>query len=116
MKVGNSLWTKKTKRKGNSKINEQIKRNLYTWITSHPQVVQPPISNDCLKVMLDYQTEPQLVPKLLLQVYIRELHNILVSDTNDGGIKDARDEDDNIILSDSTLRSLLTPQLRQIST
>ena len=62
MKVCNILWTKKTKRKGHSKINEQIKCNLYTWITRHPQVVQSPISNDCLKVMLDNQTEPQLVP------------------------------------------------------
>ena len=26
-KVGNSLWTKKIKRKGHSKINEQIKPN-----------------------------------------------------------------------------------------
>ena len=66
MKVGNNLWAKKTKRKGHSKINEQIKRNLYTWITRHPQVVQSLISNDCLKVMLDDQTEPQLVPNLLL--------------------------------------------------
>ena len=40
MKVGNSLWTKKTKRNGHSKINEQIKLNLYTWITRHPQVVK----------------------------------------------------------------------------
>ena len=30
----------KTKRKGHSKINEQIKRKLYKWITSHLQVVQ----------------------------------------------------------------------------
>ena len=52
MKVCNSLWTKTTKRKGHSKINEQIKSNLYTWITRHPQVVQSPISNDCLKVVL----------------------------------------------------------------
>ena len=52
-----------TKRKGHSKINKQIKRNLYTWITRHPQVVQSPISNDCLKVVLYDQTEPQLVPK-----------------------------------------------------
>ena len=44
MKVCNSLWTKTTKRKGHSKINEQIKRNLYTWITRHPQFVQSPIS------------------------------------------------------------------------
>ena len=42
MKVCNSLWTQK-KRKGHSKINEQIKRNLYTWITHHPQVFQSPI-------------------------------------------------------------------------
>ena len=115
MKVGNNLWTKKTKRKGHSKINEHFKRNLYTWITRHPQVVQSPISIDCLKVMLDDQTEPQLVPKLLLQVSVRELHNSLVSDPNDGGLKDARDEDGKIIISDSTLCSLLPHQLKQMS-
>ena len=65
--------------------------------------------------MFDDQTEPQLVPKLLLHESIRELHNSLVSDPNDGSLKDARDEHDNIIISDSTLRSLLPPQLKQIS-
>ena len=103
------------KRKEHSKINDQIKRNLYTWITRHPQVIQSLISNDFLKVMLDDHTEPQLVPKLLLQVSVRELHNSLVSDPNDGGLKDSRDEDGNIIISDPTLRSLLPPQLKQSS-
>ena len=92
MKVGDILWTRKTKLKKHSKINDQIERNLYTWITHHPKVVQSPISNDYLKVMLDDQTEPQLVPKLLLQVSVRELHNILVSDPNYGGLKDTRDK------------------------
>ena len=46
---------------------------------------------------------------------VRELHNILVSDPNDGVIKDDRDEDGKIIISDSTLRSLLPPQLKQMS-
>ena len=46
---------------------------------------------------------------------IREIHNSLVSDPNDGGIKDARDEDGKIIISDSTLRSLLPHQLKQMS-
>ena len=105
MKRCNSLWKRK-KRKGDSKINGQIKFNLYTWITLHPQVVQSPISNDCLKVLLDDQTEPQLFHKFLLQVSVIELHNILVSDPNDGGLKDARDEDVKIIISYSTLRSL----------
>ena len=109
MKVGNSLWTKKIKRKGYSKINEQIKHNMYAWTTRHPQIVKCPVSNYCLKVIYDDHTEPQLVPKLLLQVYVRELHNSLVSDPNDGGLKDARDEDGNIIISDSTLRLMLPP-------
>ena len=60
--------------------------------------------------------EPQLLPKLLLQVSVRELHNRLVSDTNDGGLKDARDKDGEIIISDYTLRSMLPPQLKQMST
>ena len=64
--------------------------------------------------MFDYQTEPQIVPKLLLQVSVRELHNSLVIDPNDGVMKDFRDEYDNIIISDYTLRSLLPPQLKQM--
>ena len=43
MKVCNSLWKNQKKRKGHSKINEQIKRNLYIWITRNPQVVQSPM-------------------------------------------------------------------------
>ena len=46
---------------------------------------------------------------------VRELNNSLVIDTNDGGLKDARYEDYNIIISDSTLSSLLPPKLKQIS-
>ena len=104
IKVGNVMCTNKTKQKRHSKINEQIKRNLYTWITLHPHVFQFRISNYCLKVMLYDKTEPQLVPKLLPQVSIRELNNSLVSDPNDGGIKDDRDEYGTIIISDYTLR------------
>ena len=107
---------KKKQKKGHSKITEQIKRNLYTRITRHPQVVQSPISNDCLKIVLYDQPEPQLVPKLLLRVSVIELHNSLVSDPNDGGLKDARDEYGKIIISDSTLRSLLPPQLKNVCT
>ena len=101
MKVGTNLWANNIffNGKGIQKKRGQIKRNMYAWITRHPQAVQSPISNDCLKVMFDYHTEPQLIPKLLLQVCVRELHNSLLSDPNDCGMKDARDEDDNIILS-----------------
>ena len=65
--------------------------------------------------MFNDQTEPQLFLNFLPQVAVREDHKSLVSDPNDSGIKDASDEDDNIIISDSTLRSILPPQLKQMS-
>ena len=80
----------------------------------HPQVVLSLIVNDCLKVKIDGRTEPQLVTKLLLHVYARELHNDLVSYADNGGLKESRDEDYNIIISYSTLRSLLSPQFKNV--
>ena len=62
---------------------------------------------------IDGYTEPQLVPNFLLQVSVRELHNNLVSNAYYGGIKEPRDEDNSIIISDSILRSLLSPQLKE---
>ena len=80
----------------------------------HPQVVQSPIFNDCMKVKIDGHTEPQLVPKLLLQVSVRELHNNLVSDTDNGGIKKTSYAKNTIIISDSTLCSLLLTQFKNV--
>ena len=54
--------------------------------------------------------------KLLLQVFVQELHNRRVSDPEDDGLKVARDADNNIIISDSILRSLLSTQLKKFST
>ena len=88
---------------------------MYACITRHTQVVKSPISNYCLKVMFDDHTEPQLVLKNLFQVSVREINNSLGSDPNYIGLKDDRDEDDNIIISDSSLRSLLSPQLKKMS-
>ena len=108
---GTTPWALKPKQKVNSRINDQIKKSLYNWIMYHPQFVQSPIFNDCLKANIDGHTRSQFFPKLLLQVSVRELHNILVSDPVDGGLNEPRDTENNTIISDSTLCSLFTPQL-----
>ena len=63
---------------------------------------------------IDGHTRPQIVPKLLLQVSIQEPHNSLTSYQEDGGLKKARDAENNIIIVDSKIRSLLPPQLKKI--
>ena len=78
----------------------------------HPQVVKSPIFNHCLEVNIDGHTRPHFFPKMLLQVSIQELHNRLVSDQVYVGLNEARYADNNIIISDSTLRSFLPPKFK----
>ena len=94
-------------------IKDHMNKALYSSIINHPQVVQSPIANYCLKMNIDGPTIPQIVPKLLLQVSVRELHNILASDPEDGVLKKARDAENNIFISDSTLSSIFLPQLKK---
>ena len=63
---------------------------------------------------IDGHTEPQLVLIVLLQVFVRELHNSFVSDTYGGGIKEERYAESNIIINDYILCSLLPHQLKKI--
>ena len=81
----------------------------------HPTIVQSPIVNDFMKVEVDVYTELQLVLKLLFQFYVRELHNKLVRATINGELIEERNEDDNIIISDFTLSSLLPPLFLKMS-
>ena len=73
------------------------------------------IANDLLKVFIDGHCEPQVVPKLLLQVSVRKLHNSMASTPEEGGLKEARDAENNIIISDSNLRNILPTQLKNIN-
>ena len=79
----------------------------------HPQVVQSTILNDFLKANIGNHTKPNPPPKLLLQMFVRELHYSFVSDSEDGGFKESRYSENNIIIGDSTLRSLLPPKLNK---
>ena len=76
----------KKNRKGNSKIYEQIKKSLYNWVIHLPQVGKSQIFNDSMKAKIDGHIESQLVPKLLLQVSVRELHNNIVSNADNHGL------------------------------
>ena len=113
--AGSMLWSSITKRKVNTKINEQVNKCLYNWILQHPQILQYPITNDFVKVSIDGHYEPQVLTDLLLQVSVWELHNSMVSPQEEGGLKEAIFAENNIIISDSTLQSFLTPQFNNMS-
>ena len=72
----------------------------------------PPIENCCLKLSIHVQLEKQFVPKFSFWVSVIELHNIIGSPPEQGGLKKVRYEENNIIISGSTLRNILPPQLK----
>ena len=74
-----------------------------------------PIVNDCIKLSIDGQVEPQLVPKCLLQVSVRELHNSMVIPPEEGELKEAIDTDNNFIISDSILCRILPPPKKKMT-
>ena len=76
--------------------------------------MQYPIANDCFKVSIDDHSEPQLVSKLLLRVPVWELHNIMASPPKEGGLKESRYVDNNRIISDLTLLSIMPPQFKNM--
>ena len=59
--------------------NQRTGLKLFTIVLyKNTQIIQSPIANYCLTFYLDVHAETQLVPKLLLHVYIQELRNIMV--------------------------------------
>ena len=79
IRAGIMLWSSIPNRRGYSKIDQQVKKALYNYIIKHPQVVVSSVSNDCLKLFIGGQVEPQLVTKLLFQLLVKEIHNSMVS-------------------------------------
>ena len=57
-----------------------------------------------------------MVPNILLQISVQLLHNSMVSWPEEVGTKYAKDEENIFIISDSTIRNIIPPQLKNIST
>ena len=104
-------WSQTQRRKGFSKITELMKKQVLKWVLDHKHVVHSPISDDTVLVKNSESGQKERVPKLLLQVPVRELHNDLLMPANQGGLACARDIDGKVLISDTSLQKLLSKQL-----
>ena len=77
---------------------------------------ESPISCDTLLVIdAEYGLNRRL-PKILLEFFMRQSHNDLIPSPDDRGLLGARNYDSNdVIISDTMLRSLAPPQLRPMT-
>ena len=96
-----TLFSQVVKRKGNIKVSNALKQKIYSFIEDHPHVIQSPIANDLLLVKDECNPQKtKRVPKLLLQIPIRQLHNDIVE-----GLPEATDSNRKPLISDTKLLS-----------
>ena len=68
------------KTKKYSKISSKLRDLVISWLHNHPHIISSPIYKDTLLLKDSSNPDSKFrVPKLLRQVYMRELHNDLLS-------------------------------------
>ena len=93
-----------------------MRKEIFDWIMKNSNVRQSPITRDTL-LITDADTKvKRRVPKLLLGCSMQQLQNELIDSPYDGGLVGARHAITNdVIISDTMLRSLPPPQLRPMT-
>jgi hypothetical protein len=101
---------------GFSKITSEIRAAVCDWVTNHPNVIHShtSIANDMILIKLKGHEEKQRVGKLLLETPIRELHCRMVAKAKVGGLAVARDETNQIIISNTIVRKILKNDMPQV--
>ena len=97
----------------NKKIIKALRQEIVDWIMKNPNVRQSPITRDTL-LITDVDTKVKCrLPKILLECSMRQLHNEIIASPDDGGLLGAiHAKTNDVIISDTMIRSLAPPQLR----
>ena len=94
------------------KISKTLIQKLFEWIMKKSNVRESPKSRDTFLITDAGSRVKPRVLKLLLECYILQLHNELITSSDDGSVLRARHYYTNkVIISDTMLFSLEPPQL-----
>ena len=109
-------WSIKTCIFRTKKVSKALRYELVHSIMKYSNVFQSPITRDT-SLIADADSKVKCrVPKLLLECTMQKLHNDLISSPDDRSLLVVRHADTNdVIISDTMLRSLAPPQLRPMT-
>ena len=109
-------WSIKPRIIRTKKVSNDLRARLLEWILKNQNVRQSPIKRDTLLIKDTETGVRRRVPKLLLECSMRQLHNELIALPDKGGLLGARHHRTNeVIISDTMLRSLVPPELRPMT-
>jgi len=84
--VCNTKWSYIGKRrKKYPQTSEDLTQEIQQWVCIYDDIIHSLINDDTI-VVVDETTSKKRVSKLLLRCSIRELHNDIMKDVNEGGL------------------------------
>ena len=96
-------------------LQRSLQEKLLNWVLCHEYVIPSPQKKDTILVYNPTTKKREPVTKLLLQCSVRELHDDLIGPPPKG-LKDVYHSKTNkLLISESTFRQLLPPQLRPMT-
>ena len=107
-------WSSVAARRKYSKITSELKVKLHNWILRHPHVIKSPYPQDTT-LWKKQDGTVERIPKILISISIRELHNDVLKKASDGGLEGAVDTNGNAVISDTALRDNLPFNLRALT-
>ena len=97
-------------------VSEAFRQILVKWIMKNPNVCESSIERDTLLIIEAEYRVKQIVPKLLLECSMQQLHNELIASPHDGGLIGSRHANTNdVIISDTMLCYLAPTQIRTMT-
>ena len=109
-------WSIKPRIVRTKKISKALRKETVDWIMKNSNMRQSPITRDTLPITDADTKVKRRVPKLLLECSMQQLHNELIASPDYGGLVGYRHAITNdVIISDTMLRSLAPSQLRPMT-
>ena len=111
----NTTWCVLRERSHYKTMQRTLRDELVNWILSHEHVIPSSQTADTILILNPITQQREPVTKLLLQISVRELHDDLIGPPPKGLPSVYDSSTQKLLVSESTLRAMLPPQLRRMT-
>ena len=106
--------------RGISRYNTTTKKfieEIVERILSHTNIKPSCVSSNVVKVLNPESNQKEFSPKMLMDITVRDLHNDTIKPSDDGGLESVVDSvTQKVLISDTTFRLFIPPQVRKLTT
>ena len=97
-------------------ITKLLREFSVEGILFHPNIKLSCFSRDVVTVLYPQSDQNEVLPKMLLEISVMDLHNDMTKQSDNGGFPSIVDSvTQKVLISDKTLRTFIPPQVRKMT-